>query len=102
MRGQVDTHEDRLDFQWLLQPSRALDYCHYGLMLAAAIGVPQEVLREAHRCSEAHWCAVAAPAQPGDMSRQAGSLTCLRGCRWGRLRQAAACAPCLAGRSLLT
>ncbi|KAG2441521.1 hypothetical protein HXX76_003143 [Chlamydomonas incerta] len=46
---QVDTSGGELDFTWLLQPAAALDYCHYGLLLAAAAGLPEEVVGEARR-----------------------------------------------------
>ncbi|KXZ43062.1 hypothetical protein GPECTOR_105g94 [Gonium pectorale] len=41
-----------LDFRWLLEPAAALDYLHYGLLLAAAAGLPREVVDEARRVAE--------------------------------------------------
>ncbi|GIL48428.1 hypothetical protein Vafri_4554, partial [Volvox africanus] len=49
---QVDTTAGALDFRWLLQPAAALDYCHYGLMLAEAAGMPASVVAEARRIAE--------------------------------------------------
>ncbi|EFJ49892.1 hypothetical protein VOLCADRAFT_89345 [Volvox carteri f. nagariensis] len=49
---QVDTSAGSLDFRWLLQPAAALDYCHYGLMLAEAAGLPTSVVVEARRVAE--------------------------------------------------
>ena len=42
-RPQVDTSRDRLDFKWRLQQGDKRG-AHYGLLLAAAIGFPQQVL----------------------------------------------------------
>ncbi|KXZ43059.1 hypothetical protein GPECTOR_105g113 [Gonium pectorale] len=49
---QVDTRGGGgLDFRWLLEPAAALDYLHYGLLLAAAAGLPREVVDEARRAN---------------------------------------------------
>lgn len=43
----------RLDFKWKLVPAAAAaegrGYLHYGLMLAATAGIPEDVLAEASR-----------------------------------------------------
>ncbi|GLC45609.1 hypothetical protein PLESTB_001785200 [Pleodorina starrii] len=48
----VDTAAGQLDCRWLLQPAASLDYCHYGLMLAAAAGLPPGIVAEARRVAE--------------------------------------------------
>lgn len=45
---QVDTSRDRLDFKWQLQPG-GKDGAHYGLLLAQAVGFPEQVQ---HSCKE--------------------------------------------------
>lgn len=53
--SQVDTSGGALDFRWLLQPAAALDTCHYGLMLAAAAGLPGELVAEAQGWAAGLW-----------------------------------------------
>jgi hypothetical protein len=45
---QVDTAAERLDFKWRLQPvgSEAAP-AHYGLRLAASVGFPEDLIKQA-------------------------------------------------------
>jgi hypothetical protein len=55
---QVDTSQDRLDFKWRLQQGDKQG-AHYGLLLAAAIGFPEQVavlvMRQSAQCAQ-HAC----------------------------------------------
>jgi DNA mismatch repair protein MSH4 len=43
----VDASRNRLDFSWRLRPGASEDAGHYGLLLARAVGFPEEVLQAA-------------------------------------------------------
>lgn len=46
---QVDTSRDRLDFKWQLAPG-GKEGTHYGLLLAQAVGFPEQVTYVVVRC----------------------------------------------------
>lgn len=45
----VDASRNRLDFSWRLRPGASEDAGHYGLLLARAVGFPEEVLQAAEQ-----------------------------------------------------